>query len=276
MNRKTYGKPVTASQQAIEDQLKIHTLKRDVDVSELFLCQKGLKEVIDLSCFQRLKYLWLNHNKLREIKFLTRNYCLTELYLNDNEIFDITGLRCLDLLQILLLHNNQIQNLEASVKELKGMMYLQKLTLYHNPMSQSSEYRFYTIYHLPAVQLLDKRNVTQKERESALFIFDHKKASIVQSIAFGKRIDIPLVCVTASRRRPRPAQTSTAPADSEFDSHRNKALLGDLEDAAFVREMKRSVMQFSMVDWNSIPTREEKHLGIKPAEPAQLLKVLFR
>ncbi|XP_039768732.1 leucine-rich repeat-containing protein 72 isoform X3 [Ornithorhynchus anatinus] len=221
MNRKTYGKPVTASQQAIEDQLKIHTLKRDVDVSELFLCQKGLKEVIDLSCFQRLKYLWLNHNKLREIKFLTRNYCLTELYLNDNEIFDITGLRCLDLLQILLLHNNQIQNLEASVKELKGMMYLQKLTLYHNPMSQSSEYRFYTIYHLPAVQLLDKRN-------------------------------------------------------SEFDSHRNKALLGDLEDAAFVREMKRSVMQFSMVDWNSIPTREEKHLGIKPAEPAQLLKVLFR
>ncbi|XP_007670453.1 leucine-rich repeat-containing protein 72 isoform X2 [Ornithorhynchus anatinus] len=213
MNRKTYGKPVTASQQAIEDQLKIHTLKRDVDVSELFLCQKGLKEVIDLSCFQRLKYLWLNHNKLREIKFLTRNYCLTELYLNDNEIFDITGLRCLDLLQILLLHNNQIQNLEASVKELKGMMYLQKLTLYHNPMSQSSEYRFYTIYHLPAVQLLDKRNVTQKERESALFIFDHKKASIVQSIAFGKRIDIPLVCVTASRRRPRPAQTSTAPAE---------------------------------------------------------------
>ncbi|KAL6082186.1 hypothetical protein STEG23_003504, partial [Scotinomys teguina] len=105
---------------AVEDQLKICGHKRDADVFELFLSKKELTELIDLSRFKNLKYLWLHHNKLHGIAFLTRNYCLAELYLHNNAIFDIEG-------------------------------------LYQNPLSQYNLYRLYIIYHLPGVELLDRK-----------------------------------------------------------------------------------------------------------------------
>ncbi|XP_042775341.1 leucine-rich repeat-containing protein 72 isoform X7 [Panthera leo] len=117
--------------QAVEDQLKICGHKRDADVFELFLSQKELTEVIDLSRFKKLKYLWLHHNKLHGITFLTRNYCLTELYLNNNAIFEIEGLHSLPSLHILLLHHNELTDIDATVKELKGMLNLKSLNLFY-------------------------------------------------------------------------------------------------------------------------------------------------
>lgn len=117
---------------------------------------RELTEVIDLSRFKKLKYLWLHHNKLHGITFLTRNYCLAELYLNNNAIFDIEGLHYLPSLHILLLHHNELINLDATVKELKGMLNLKTLTLYQNPLCQYNLYRLYIIYHLPGVELLDR------------------------------------------------------------------------------------------------------------------------
>ncbi|XP_006168741.1 leucine-rich repeat-containing protein 72-like [Tupaia chinensis] len=146
------------SRQAVEDQLKICSHKRDADVFELFLSQKELTEVIDLSRFKNLKYLWLHHNKLHGIAFLTKNYCLTELYLNNNAIFEIEGLHCLPSLNILLLHHNELTNIDATVKELKGMLNLKTLSLYQNPLCQYNLYRLYTIYHLPGVELLDRNS----------------------------------------------------------------------------------------------------------------------
>uniref|UniRef100_A0A8D0H154 Leucine rich repeat containing 72 n=1 Tax=Sphenodon punctatus TaxID=8508 RepID=A0A8D0H154_SPHPU len=116
---------------------------------------RGLKEVPDLSRFRRLTYLWLNNNKLT---FLINNYCLTELYLNNNELMDIAGaLKQFSSLRILLLHNNQLKNLETTVKELKDMISLRTLNLFNNPLSQDSRYHLYVIYHLPSVQLLDRK-----------------------------------------------------------------------------------------------------------------------
>ncbi|KAB0405338.1 hypothetical protein E2I00_013345, partial [Balaenoptera physalus] len=175
--------------QAVEDQLKICGHKKDADVFELFLSQKELTEVIDLSRFKKLKYLWLHHNKLHGITFITRNYCLAELHLNNNEIFDIQGLHSLHSLHILLLHHNELTNIEATVKELKGMLNLKTLTLYQNPLCQYNLYRLYTIYHLPGVELLDGNQVTEKERRSMITIFNHNKSHIVQSIAFGGKVD---------------------------------------------------------------------------------------
>ncbi|XP_042775293.1 leucine-rich repeat-containing protein 72 isoform X2 [Panthera leo] len=175
--------------QAVEDQLKICGHKRDADVFELFLSQKELTEVIDLSRFKKLKYLWLHHNKLHGITFLTRNYCLTELYLNNNAIFEIEGLHSLPSLHILLLHHNELTDIDATVKELKGMLNLKSLSLYQNPLCQYNLYRLYIIYHLPGVELLDRNQVTEKERRSMITIFNHKKAHIVQSIAFRGKVD---------------------------------------------------------------------------------------
>nr|KAF6338267.1 leucine rich repeat containing 72 [Pipistrellus kuhlii] len=206
---------------AIEDQLKICGHKRDADVLELFLSKKELTDVIDLSRFRKLKYLWLHHNKLHEITFLTRNYCLTELYLNNNAIIDIEGLHYLPSLHILMLHHNELTNIDATVKELKGMLNLKILSLYQNPFCQYNLYRLYTIYHLPGVELLDRKRFS-------------------------------------------------------FANNVSKIVFDDPEDAVFVRSLKRSVMTFTSLNWNTVPKREEKYLEDRGTKPPQMLTITLR
>ncbi|XP_042775302.1 leucine-rich repeat-containing protein 72 isoform X3 [Panthera leo] len=221
--------------QAVEDQLKICGHKRDADVFELFLSQKELTEVIDLSRFKKLKYLWLHHNKLHGITFLTRNYCLTELYLNNNAIFEIEG-------------------------------------LYQNPLCQYNLYRLYIIYHLPGVELLDRNQVTEKERRSMITIFNHKKAHIVQSIAFRGKVDA--FWNPRSPFKQKPAQR--IPPDFSFANNVDKTVFDDPEDAVFVRSMKRSAMAITSLNWDTVPTREEKYLDEKGTESAQMLTITLR
>nr|XP_020010528.1 leucine-rich repeat-containing protein 72-like [Castor canadensis] len=80
-------------------------------------------------------------------------------------------------------------DINATVKELKGMLKLKTLSLYQNPFCQYNLYRLYIIYHLPGVELLDRNKVTEKERRSMITIFNHKKAHTIQSIAFGGKVD---------------------------------------------------------------------------------------
>lgn len=247
------------SRRAVEDQLKICGHKRDADVFELFLSQKELTEVIDLSRFKKLKYLWLHHNKLHGITFLTRNCCLTELYLNNNAIFEIEGLRYLPSLHILQLHHNELTNIDAAVKELKGMLNLKTLSLYQNPLCQYNLYRLYIIYHLPAVELLDRNQVTEKERRSMITIFNHKKAHIVQSIAFQGKVDASWDPRSPFKQNP----AQRVPSDFAFANNVDKTVLEDPEDAVFVRSMKRSAMAFTSLNWDTVPTREEKYLEEK-------------
>ncbi|XP_067417778.1 leucine-rich repeat-containing protein 72 [Emydura macquarii macquarii] len=261
------------SWQAIESQLKICGFKRDMDVSVLYLAGQGLKEVPNLSRFQILRYLWLNNNKIQKLTFLINNYRLTELYLNNNELIDIAGaLKHLRALQILLLHNNQLKNLDTTVKELKGMISLQTLNLFHNPLSQDPGYRLYVTYFLPSVQLLDRKKVTQKERESALHIYNHERSRVLRSIGFGKRRDMPLVAKTVSPC----AKSLLLFPGYEVANHINKVPFENPEDAVFVRAMKRSIMEFSSVDWTKISTSLEKRLENKPEEPNEKLTIKFR
>ncbi|XP_074840767.1 leucine-rich repeat-containing protein 72 isoform X2 [Carettochelys insculpta] len=263
--------------QAIENQLKICGFKRDMDVSVLYLAGQGLKEVPNLSRFRILRYLWLNNNKIQKLTFLINNYRLTELYLNNNELKDIAGaLKHLCALQILLLHNNQLKNLDTTVKELKGMISLRTLNLFHNPLSQDPGYRLYVTYFLPSVQLLDRKKVTQKERESALHIYNHERSCVLQSIGFGKRIDMPLVAKTASKRSTPHVKSLLLSPGYEVANHINKIPFENPEDAVFVRAMKRSIMEFSTVDWNKISTCLGKHLESKGEEPPEKFTVKFR
>ncbi|XP_005328862.2 leucine-rich repeat-containing protein 72 [Ictidomys tridecemlineatus] len=267
--------PETALQKslrAVEDQLKMCGHKRDVDVFELFLSQKELTDVIDLSRFKNLKYLWLHHNKLHGIAFLTRNHCLTELYLNNNAIFEIVGLHYLPSLHILLLHHNELTKIDDTVKELKGMLNLKTLSLYQNPLCQYNLYRLYIIYHLPGVELLDRNQVTEKERRSMITIFNHKKAHIIQSIAFGGKVDTSWNPKLPLKQKP----VQRLPSDFTFADNVDKTMFDNLEDAVFVRSMKRSLMALTTLNWDSVPMREEKFLEEKGPEPPQLLTVTLR
>ncbi|XP_059741749.1 leucine-rich repeat-containing protein 72 isoform X3 [Bos javanicus] len=224
-----------SSSQAIEEQLKICGHKKDADVFELFLSQKELTEVIDLSRFKKLKYLWLHHNKLHGITFLTRNYCLAELYLNNNAIFDIEA-------------------------------------LYQNPLCQYNLYRLYIIYHLPGVELLDRNQVTEKERRSMITLFNHKKAHIVQSIAFRGKVDASWDPRSPFKQKP----AQRVPSDFAFANNVDKTMFDDPEDAVFVRSMKRSAMAITSLNWDTVPTREEKYLEEKDTGPAQMLTITLR
>ncbi|KAL1789776.1 leucine-rich repeat-containing protein 72 [Sigmodon hispidus] len=264
------------SLQAVEDQLKICGHKRDADVFELFLSKKELTEVIDLSRFKNLKYLWLHHNKLHGIGFLTRNYCLTELYLNNNAIFEIEGLHNLPSLHILLLHHNELANIDATVKELKGMQNLKTLSLYQNPLSQYNLYRLYIIYHLPEVELLDRKQVTEKERRYMITIFNHKKTHIIQSIAFGGRVDAswnPKLPIRQKRVQRLPSgnihiyNTWNLPVSTVFE---------DPEDAVLARSMKRSLMAITSMNWDTIPTRKEMYEENTETKSPQMVTLSLR
>ncbi|XP_063003659.1 leucine-rich repeat-containing protein 72 [Elgaria multicarinata webbii] len=261
------------SKSILEKQLKICGFRKDKEVTDLYLGEKGLREVPDLSRFRILKYLWLNNNKIQNLSFLKHNCCLTELYLNNNEIRDIAGaLRNIHSLQILLLHNNQLKNLDRTVKELQGMRNLQTLNLFNNPLSHDGRYHLYVIYHIPSVTLLDRKEITKKERESALHIYNHEKTLVLQSIGFGKRIDIPLLPKAVTSLTP--TKVMPLPPGCEFGNHLVKIPFENPEDAVFVRATKRSVMEFSTVDWEKMPTSEEKRLGSNPEKRPE--KLMFR
>ncbi|XP_064267484.1 leucine-rich repeat-containing protein 72 isoform X2 [Passer domesticus] len=239
--------------------------------------KKGLRSIPNLSQFRRLRYLWINNNKIQDLTFLIKNYYLTELYLNNNELTDISGaLKHLCSLQILFLHNNELKKLGKTVKELKGMISLQTLNLFQNPLAYDPDYRLYVIYSLPSVQLLDRKLVTQKERESALHLYNPKRAWVTQSIAFGKRADTSLGTAVGSGRCTQPARRPIMPSGHEFGNNTNKVPFEDPEDAVLVRAMTRSLMEFSSVDWNKVATCQERRLQNKAGEPPEKLTVQFR
>ncbi|XP_031445918.1 leucine-rich repeat-containing protein 72 isoform X2 [Phasianus colchicus] len=265
-----------AGRQAVEKQLKICGFKRNVDVLVLYLARQGLRSIPSLSLFRRLRYLWINNNKIQDLSFLEKNYCLTELYLNNNELTDISGaLKNLHSLQILLLHNNQLKHLGETVKELKGIISLRTLNLFYNPLAYDAGYRLYVIHSLPSVQLLD-RKLTQRERELAFSVYYCERSSAVGSIAFRRRVDtLPGTAIRHSRG-PRPDRRLMVPPGWEFGNHTNKVPFENPEDAVLLRAMTRSIMEFSSIDWNKIPSCQERRLKHKAEESPEKLTIQFR
>ncbi|XP_067326674.1 leucine-rich repeat-containing protein 72 [Anolis sagrei] len=263
------------SKKIIKEQLDLCGFKIEKEVTDLYLGEKGLKEIPDLSQFKILTYLWLNNNKIQNLAFLKHNSCMAELYLNNNEIRTIEGaLKHMRSLKILVLHNNQLKDLETSVKELHRMRSLQTLNLFNNPLSQDPRYRLYVIYHIPSVTLLDRKDVTAKERECALHIYNHKKTLVLQSIGFGKRVDVPLL--PKPRFSLTPTKVLRLPPGCEFGNHLVKIPFENPEDAVLVRAMQRSLVEFSTVDWEKMPTSEERRLGSHPEKRPEKLTIRFR
>ncbi|XP_062460997.1 leucine-rich repeat-containing protein 72 [Pezoporus occidentalis] len=119
--------------------------------------------------------------------------------------------------------------------------------------------------------------VTQRERELALHLYHYQRSGVMQSIAFGKRVDTPLETTAGSSRCTQPARRVMMPSGSEFGNQRNKEPFENPEDAVLLRAMARSVMEFSYVDWNNVATSQERRLENKAAaEACKKLTVQFR
>ncbi|XP_073438250.1 leucine-rich repeat-containing protein 72 isoform X3 [Dendrobates tinctorius] len=235
---------------------------------------RGLQDVCDLSRFRLLKYLWLNHNKISTVNFLGSNFRLTELYLNSNELCDITGsLKHLSSLQTLMLHDNHLTDLKRTVKELRGMTDLRVLNLFHNPLGQDPCYRRTVIHHLPPVQLLDREYVTQKEREEAFQLFNPHRTAVIHSLGFGRRTD----SVVGSR-------LAAGRGSTGHRSHRYRVLPSNtnsndgftLDDKVLLRGYHRSIMQFTLFDWNKSPVSKLLRSEENPKDAPQLITVTFR
>ncbi|XP_066571648.1 leucine-rich repeat-containing protein 72 isoform X2 [Amia ocellicauda] len=233
-------------EKAIEDILKKHGITRAIDVSELYLAKKALASVADLSRFPMMTYLWLNDNKIREVCCLRHNYRLTELYLHNNDITSITGcLRHLTSLQVLLLHNNQLKKLGESVSELRRMHFLRTL------------------------------KIKQEDRRAAFNLFNPERNLVLQSLAFGRRAEATPIAKTSSNTRKKRDPHSYGGRYSSRRQQHISPTEGPC-DSSSTRSVQRSVMQFSSMDWETVPTSQQRHLEDQPGPHPRIITVQFR
>eukprot|EP00794_Sanderia_malayensis_P017028 gene17028-18742_t len=177
-----------AASMAIKECIEEQGIKRDFDVEELYLANKDITEVPDLSRFKNLQILWLKGNKLRRIKGLDSNYHLTELYLQNNMLVDINGaLQHLACLKVLLLQRNQLTVLTDVIHELRNILDLENLNLFGNPLTQDYDYRIYVIHTIKSLKILDRQAITKDERVKSEKKYEIIKQNIKDTIAFGRR-----------------------------------------------------------------------------------------
>ncbi|XP_077979278.1 leucine-rich repeat-containing protein 72-like [Glandiceps talaboti] len=259
------------SEELIKTQMQKQGIRKDVDVTQLYLAESDLQQVSDLSRFKMLKYLWLNGNKLRRINCLKFNYRLAELYLENNQLVDISGaIQHLTSLHTIMLQRNQLTKLEETVKEFKKMQALKVLNLFSNPLAQEKEYRLYVIHHVPSVELLDRAEVLKEERDKAGQIYEQEWELLKESIAFGRRCEGPPI---------RGVTMSPDNNDMDYDPRRivannfHSPPLPNPDDAVTTRAIKRSVMQYSVFDWSQIPKFEARRQQ-EPTEPQPIPQVI--
>ncbi|XP_078701634.1 leucine-rich repeat-containing protein 72-like isoform X2 [Branchiostoma floridae x Branchiostoma belcheri] len=284
--------------QIIEAQLEERGIRKDIDVTLLYLSDRNLKEVCDLGRFKILRYLWLNGNKLRRIDCILNNFRLSELYLENNELIDISGaLGHLTCLQVLMLHNNQLTKLEEVVRELRPMQALRVLNLFNNPLAQENEYRSYVIHHLPSVELLDRQEVLQSERDRAWRMYEQEQYLLRETIAFGRRAEglPPRTRPQDRHKRPSTIPDTTIVPDPpdldqdgtswSWDMQNKKDVVANNFDAppyenpnhaVALRSVSRAVMQYSMFDWSKVPKSEERRLAEGPPGLPQIMTIRFK
>ncbi|XP_069769886.1 leucine-rich repeat-containing protein 72 isoform X4 [Narcine bancroftii] len=228
------------SSEVIENQLKLNKVRKNSDVIELYLAKEELTEVPDLSRFKQLNYLWLNHNKIKKINSLKMNYCLKELYLQNNMLTDLTD-------------------------------------LFNNPLTQDKDYRLYVIYHLPSVQLLDRQYILQSERDAALGSYRQDQMRIRQSLAFGQRVQTHLLKQTVPKKSDIYTGWMTSiPHQKGILKPKKKETVETSKDEIVDRVRRKTIMEFSTLDWRKVPNTQQKRLGDEHTEPSRIITTTLR
>ncbi|XP_063956720.1 leucine-rich repeat-containing protein 72-like [Lytechinus pictus] len=270
------------TKELIDEQMSRQEIRKDLDVTELYLSNQGLtdQDLYDFGQYRMLNRLWLNGNKLRRINCLSINYRITELYLQDNELVSVGGLlQPLTSLQVLMLHNNQLTNLEETIAEMKAMQALNTLNLSQNPLAQEAEYRHYIIHHVPSLKLLDRQEILKSERDDAAKLYQQERQALLETIAFGRRCNGPVQrakdqgVVSESRH-----SLASMVSDKEVANHFSSPPRGTPEEAVAERAVQRSIMEYSHFDWSKKPRAEERRMNknIEGSKQTEIITVRFR
>lgn len=117
--------------------------------------------------FTSLEVAWLNGNRLSRLENLDCNVRLRELYIQNNRLVSLNGLQTFKFLRVLLASGNQLQRLDKQLALLSRFGLLKKLDLLDNPVSEEPDYRLRVIYAVPQVELLDRKRITEPQRQKA-------------------------------------------------------------------------------------------------------------
>jgi len=150
-------------------ELPINNMKYKQLCTEMHLADRGIDKIRGFEDFKCLEVLWLNNNCITSLNHLDANFRIKFLYASDNKIQSLIGssLRNLPNLEVLLLSNNQIADLNHQIKELLRLPFLRQLELAGNPMAEESNYRYFVIYAMPSLQILDRHAISDVERVEA-------------------------------------------------------------------------------------------------------------
>ena len=114
--------------------------------------------------------------RLEDVSIVSKLPNIETIALSVNEIKTLAPFQhCLHLRE-LFLRRNSIPSL-SEIKYLTNLPALQTLWLADNPITQEPNYREFVIAMLPHLTKLDEVDITQKERDEAIKIYNERKAS---------------------------------------------------------------------------------------------------
>ncbi|XP_071795894.1 leucine-rich repeat-containing protein 72-like [Asterias amurensis] len=273
-DEKSIGNAVSADT-LVKLEMEANGMRKNLDVTQLFLAHKNLETVCSFGSFKHLNELWLNGNRLRHVTCLKDNLRISHLFLQDNELVSISGtIGHLSCLQVLMLHNNQLSKLEETVNEMKKMQALHTLNLYHNPVAQEYDYRLFVIFNIPTLKLLDREEVHGCETSEAERHFKPDKKQAKDSVAFGRRSKSAVTDAVGSMNASKAKIHTTLAGDSITQRDiENSEQLSDIKGGR-----RRSAMQYSHFDWSKVPLAQERRTNktFDASSKAQIVTVRFR
>ncbi|RDD39808.1 Leucine-rich repeat-containing protein C10orf11-like protein [Trichoplax sp. H2] len=151
----------------------------------LSLAYKHLKKIPEKSLknFEdKLIHLDLSHNKISDLRILVRLKQLRILILDHNHINSQIQFPSHEMLNTLWVNHNEIENLSIFIEKIaKAFPNLKYLSMMNNQAAPSyfnggtlyqyTDYRQYTISHLPKLLALDDITITDEERFKAEQIY---------------------------------------------------------------------------------------------------------
>ncbi|KEG12476.1 putative leucine-rich repeat protein (LRRP) [Trypanosoma grayi] len=144
--------------------LKLSRLKfLNLKGNEIVSIEQSLHGLTDL------RELLLDNNKLRSLgpDCFSSNLQLTDISAEENYIRSTEGLQPLVWLEVLSLGSNRLSDLRLLLNDLRNASCLATATFIGNAVARKSPYRSQTIAALPALTMLDHKEVTNEDREKA-------------------------------------------------------------------------------------------------------------